>query len=114
MDHIIKCILTDAVEGSAISYWAAGTKVLREEETNYVTSFKVRDNAPDGEPVKKGCKVISNKAILKARNALVNGDVPVRRDIAGQFVGKPEDWEYDGEGVDALVQAAFFGKIVYG
>lgn len=115
MNHNIKCILTDAVEGPGIAYWASGLNIVRQEEgENHVISFIVKDAAPDGDPVKKGQKLINERAILKAREALVNGDIKVRRDIAAQFVGKPEDWDYDSEGVDALVQAAFFGEIVYG
>lgn len=115
MTDAIHQILTDAVEGPGIAYWASGASVKRAGAApRYVTSFIVTDAAPDGEPVKTGSKTINARAIMAARNALVNGDIAVRRDIAAQFVGKPEDWECDSEGVDALIQAAFFGKITYG
>ncbi len=117
MHEVIKQILTDAVEGPAIAYWARCYRSVREHTGKYklVTQFRVSDAAPDGgKPVKKGSKTIGERAILKARDLLVNGNVNVRRDIKAQFVGQPDAWEYDQEGIDALVQLAFFGELVYG
>lgn len=116
MTNTISSILTDAVEGEGIAYWAKIQMVIRDREVKFwpVVSFVVLDGAPDGQPVKKGQKLINARIIERARNRIVNGDVKVRRDIAQQFVGVPNDWEYDSEGVDALIQVAFFGEIVYG
>lgn len=114
--HMIECILSDACDGPAIAYWAKGKDIVRKAgEINYVHSFKVADNDPDGSgPVKKGWKLIDEKAIMKAREKIVNEDVGIHRSIAAQFVGPIDKWEYDSDGVDALIQVAFFGKIVYG
>lgn len=116
MVNTINYILIDAVEGTGITHWAKIRMVIRNYDVKYwpVVSFVVSDGAPDGQPVKKGQKLINDRIIERARNRIVNGDVKVRRDIAQQFVGAPNDWEYDNEGVDALIQVAFFGEIVYG
>lgn len=109
----IQYILSDAFDGSAIAYWAKAKDVIR--GTYYVTSFKVADNDPDGSgPIKKGWKVINEKAIMKARDKMMNEDVGIHRSIAAQFVGPIENWEYDNDGVDALIQVAFFGEVRYG
>jgi hypothetical protein len=111
--NTISGLLAEAADGVGISYWAEVCKVTRDDEDN-VISFVVKDGAPDGQPLKKGTRTINERSIKQAREAMVNGDSMPRRDIAAQFVGKPEDWEYDSEGVDAIVQTALFGAIVYG
>jgi hypothetical protein len=113
MSKTVLYILTDAIETSAIAYWAQGSDVQRDEE-RLVTAFKVRDGGFEGEPEKEGEMLIDEAAILAARDKIVNGEIQIRADIAAQFVGKPDDWDYDVEGVDCLIQTAFFGDLIYG
>lgn len=113
MSKTIGFILSAAVDGPAIAYWAKGRNVRRDAEGN-VVSFEVADGGPDGEPVQKGWRVFNERAIKRAREVLVNGKVDLSRSIRAQFVGPVDEWEYDDDGVDALVQVAFFGKIIYG
>lgn len=113
MNKTIQAILNDAVDGPAIAYWARASAIILTD--GKVEAFRVRDGDPDGTgKVKKGSKLINERTITDARNKVVNGDVKVRRDLAAQFVGKPEDWQYDSEGVDVLIQVAFFGELAYG
>jgi len=110
---MMRHIMTDAGEGLGIAYWAKVRKV-QHDQNGIVTSFEVGDAGPDGDPVKKGWRVISPRSIMKARDMIVNGDVNLNRDTKAQFIGQPWDWEYDADGVDALIQIAFFGEIIYG
>lgn len=119
MHQQYKDILTSAVEGKAITYWAKGKDVQRQPRTKdeyaYVISMKVGDADPDDDGgVKKGWKLLNERSLAKARDKLVNEDCDVHRSIAAQFVGPIDKWEVDNEGVDAIIQVAFFGKVVYG
>lgn len=109
----IRYALTDAVEGPAIAYWAEAKDIKRDTE-GYVISFKVRDGAPDGEPVRtpNTWVTINARSLLKGRNKLLLDDLDVAQTFAGQFVG--HDWNYDATGIDVLIQAVVFGDIVYG
>ena len=51
---------------------------------------------------------------LRELPAFVNGEIDLHRDTKAQFVGQPKDWEYDGDGVDAVIQVIMFGEIIYG
>lgn len=112
MNKMIRNILTDAVEGPAIAYWAAGGDINR--DVDGIVSFQVMDAGPDGSPVKEGMFLIDEAAIMAAREKIINTDVDLNRDTAAQFVGPVDKWEYDQDGIDALIQVAVFGKIVYG
>lgn len=108
-------ILNDAVDGGAISSWAQGNKIKRDASGN-VISFVVSDGAPDGEGhrLSSATKTINARSLMAARNKLMNEYCDVHRDIAAQFVGPEKYWDFDFDGVDALVQIALFGKKVYG
>lgn len=109
----IQHMLNDAFDGPAVVYWAGARSIVRATNGD-VVSFVVYDGAPDGEPVSKATKTINQRSLLAARDRIVNEDVGIHRTIAAQFVGPMEVWEYDRDGIDALIQIALFGKIVYG
>lgn len=115
MHHTLECLLTDAIEGPGIAYWAEIDKVRRIDTSPYwVTGFAVRDGGIENDPVKTEWLELTEAILLQARNDLVSGKIKVRKDLAAQFVGQPDDWDYDAEGVDVLIQAAYFGELVYG
>lgn len=101
-------LMTDAIEGAAIAYWAIVRNIVRDVDTGCVTSFDVRNfESADVRWVR-----VNEKALRKAASKLLNGEVEVRRDIAAQFIGK--NWEYDDEGIDCVIQARCFNEIVFG
>lgn len=110
---MITAILNDAVDSSALTYWAGAKNIVRSENGD-VVSFVVFDAGPDGEPLTKATKKINEKSILAARMKLISEDVDTHREIAAQFVGPQERWDYDSDGIDALIQVALFGKTMYG
>lgn len=110
-NEVMLCMLTDAVEGSGIAYWAEARNVRRRPDL-YVTSFEVRDGGYEGPRESEAWHKINATTLKAAIVKLRNGAVPVRRDIAAQFVGA--EWDYDCEGIDCAVQVAVFGKLVYG
>ena len=106
-------VMTDAVEGAGIAYWAEA-KNVRRNKNNDVTSFYVRAN--DNEPLPADPKLrewhrVDASKVVAAATAVRNGLVDIRRDIAAQFV---PPYDYDGEGVDCLIQVIAFGEIVFG
>lgn len=107
----IKYFLETAMQGS--SYWAEFKNPLRDDEGNLI-SIEVRDAGVENERVKKTWMKIDAKKILKGRMLLLDGVVQVSRDIASQFVGTVHEWDYDVWGADCLIQAVYFGEIVYG
>lgn len=109
----VQCLLTDLVEGHGISYWAEFRNVKKDAK-GYVTSVEVRDAGLNGRRVSRKWFVIDEAAVRFAAMALLTGGVQVSREIAAQFVGGEEKWEYDMHGVDVVAQAICFGKIVYG
>ena len=74
-------------------------------------SFECRDGGYEGERVSRKWTVVDRQSIMEARDRLLNDDL-VRRDIAAQFIGGV--WDYDSEGMDALLQIICFGEIVFG
>lgn len=110
---MISAILNDAVDSSALTYWAGAKDIVRSENGD-VVSFIVFDDGPDGEPLTTETKKINEKSILAARMKLISEDVDTHREVAAQFVGPQERWDYDSDGLDALIQVALFGKKVYG
>ncbi|MCA3018814.1 MAG: hypothetical protein ING66_09435 [Rhodocyclaceae bacterium] len=104
-------VMTDAIEGAGIAYWAEVKAVKRNAE-GYVTSFEVRDGGYEGERVSDAWKIVNRHAVQNAVARLLSGEFAVRRDLAAQFVG--EDWEYDQDGVDALIQAICFDELTFG
>lgn len=114
MHHTIECLLTDAIEGPGIAYWAEADNIRRAPtRPHWVTGFKVRDGGYENDPVKSEWLELTEAVLLKARDDLLSGKVKVRKDLAAQFVGPPDDWDYDADGVDVLIQAAYFGELVY-
>jgi hypothetical protein len=110
-------LMTDAVEGSGIAYWALldQDSIKRDNKlprAGYVIQFKVTDGGFENDPINDKWVTINEATILTAVDKILKGDIPIRRDIAAQFVGKT--WEYDSEGVDAVIQAILFGSIQYG
>jgi hypothetical protein len=59
-------------------------------------------------------KKVNARSIMLARKKLLHEDCDIHRSIAAQFVGPVEKWEYDNDGIDALVQVILFDKVVYG
>lgn len=110
MNHL----LNDLLNTRAIQYWAEIKSVKSDKTTGNVVSFVVLDGGYENSPLSTEKKTISEKSIMAARSKMLLDDVDVRRDLAAQFVGPVSKWEYDEDGMDALVQVALFGKIVYG
>lgn len=104
-------VMTDAVEGPGLAYWAEARNIRRDPDGN-ITAFQVRDAGKEDDRVSDEWTNINTKRVLVGRMLLLTGEVPVRRDLAAQFVGN--DWDYDSEGVDVLIQALAFGKLVFG
>lgn len=110
---MITNFLTDAFECPVIYYWAetSDPKYLRED----IISFVVADGAPlMGDKITNRTAIVNEESILEAVSSILSGKVKIRRDIAQQFIGLPRDWEYDQEGIDAIVQIILFNDIVYG
>lgn len=111
--NVAKCIMTDAVEGSGVTYWAEIKDVVRDSSGD-VVSFDVRDNDAEGPREAPGFVRVDENAVRNAAGRLLAGEVKVARRVASQFVGGEENWDYDSEGVDCVIQAIAFGKLVYG
>jgi hypothetical protein len=109
----IQHLLNDLVDGSALTYWADAEKIKRDRD-GQVISFVVFDGAREGKALSSEKKTINKTSLMKARQKLLLDDVDVHRDVAAQFVGPADRWSYDDDGMDALVQVALFGKLVYG
>lgn len=99
-----KYVMTDAVEGQGIAYWAIVKDVKRDKD-GYVTSFKVT------QLTRSSWIVINAKKINEAALAMLTGRIEVSREIASQFIGI--EWETDQHGVDAVVQASLFNCMYY-
>ena len=111
--NLARCLMTDAIEGSGIAYWAEVQNVKRDHD-NYVSSFEVRDGGFEGSRESDQWVLITEEKVKDGALALLDGRVKVSRDIAKQFVGGSDDWDYDQSGVDCVVQAIAFNKIVFG
>jgi len=111
--NIARCIMTDAVEGPGIAYWAEIKDITRDDE-GYVTGFDVRDNGVEEPRERNDFIRVDESAVKKAVGEVLNGKVGVHRRIASQFVGGDDGWDYDSEGVDCVIQTIAFGKLVYG
>lgn len=111
--NVANCIMTDAVEGSGIAYWAELKDVTRNPDGD-VVAFDVRDNGAEGPREAQEFIHVDETAVKNAVNRLLNGETKVARRIASQFVGGEANWDYDSEGVDCLIQTITFGKLVYG
>ena len=110
-----KNLLTDAIESSAISYWAEAQNVVRDDEGN-VTQFDVRDDG-DGDPdnrYKDEWTTITVQSVLDIVPNLLEGQFNIHRSICQQFAGKVEYWDYDAEGIDCVIQIIAFGELVFG
>jgi hypothetical protein len=110
----INHVLNDLVNSRAISYWAEIKSAKRDKDTGKIISFVVVDGGYENDPYTTEKKTISEKSLMAARKKMLLDDVDVHRDIAAQFVGPMDKWDYDLDGIDALVQVALFGKIIYG
>jgi len=110
--EMIKSLMTDAVETGCISYWADIRNIKRDEELNII-QFDVRDNG-DGYPENR----ISDQWITITPE-IVNQFIPklghfdINEKIIAQFAGDPDDWYYDDDGIDYLIQAICFGNIAF-
>jgi len=90
-------------ECSCSDYWA---------EFRYTNGkLLVRDGGFENEPIKKTWCQLTEKKILQAVKLILTKNI-ARRDIAAQFIG--EEWEFDDEGADVLLQIIYFGEIKYG
>lgn len=103
-------VMTDAVEGSGIAYWAEIKNVKR--AGGYVTSFQVRDAGLEGPRESEKWVTVNERKVNAAAQKLRDGNVEAARRISAQFCGK--EWEYDSEGVDCIIQAIAFGKLIFG
>jgi hypothetical protein len=110
----INYALNDLVNTRAIQYWAEIKSVKCDKATGNVVSFIVLDGGYENDPYTTEKKTISEKSLMAARAKLLLDDVDVHRDIAAQFIGPMDKWDYDLDGIDALVQVALFGKLIYG
>jgi hypothetical protein len=108
---MIKYFLETATQGC--NYWAEFRKPVYDDENNLI-SVQVRDGGKENDPVRKNWMTIDAKKIMKGRTMLLDGNVQVAREYAAQFIGTEHEWDYDVWGADCLVQAVYFGEIVYG
>lgn len=104
-------VMTDAIETSALVYWAEARNVCRNGD-GYVTSFQVRDAGNEAERHSDVWVTVNSKIIEAHAKRLLNGTIAVRRDIAAQFIGR--EWETDSEGIDAIIQSICFSGIIFG
>lgn len=109
--NIAHSVMTDAVEGPGLAYWAEARKVKRNQE-NDVVSFEVRDGGYEGPRQSEKWVSVTERKIRKAAQEMRDGKVDCHREIQSQFVGN--DWEYDSIGVDCLIQHIAFGDVIYG
>jgi hypothetical protein len=103
-------LMIDALDGPAIAYWAE-VKNVKHDEQGKCLSFQVRDGGYEDERVSKEWVTITELKIEHAAMCLLSGTIEVRRDIAAQFIGK--EWKYDSEGVDCIIQAICFDKLIF-
>jgi hypothetical protein len=104
-------VMCTAFEGGC-NYWAEGRNVERDAELNYL-SYELRGAGSVDEAWHKVTPQLIDLAIQR----VLDGSIKVRRDIAAQFVGYPNNidmTEHDAEGADVAVQVVCFGEIVYG
>lgn len=101
-------LLTDAVDGSAIHYWANIKNVERNEHGD-VTSFLCSEVLRD---INFKWVKVTPKKIQKAVLDILTKDIDVSRELASQFIG--EEWDTDINGVDIMIQYIVFKYIKYG
>jgi len=111
MNDDLKYFLDVALQGSA--YWAEFKTPEYDADRNLI-SVHVRDGGFENDRVKTSWMKIDAKKILKGRQMLVDGNVKVARSHAAAFVGTVHEWGYDIFDADCLIQAVYFGEIVYG
>ena len=112
-DEIITMMLTDMIEAGEINYWATNVKALRgNDEHGMIISATLQEFDEDtGKPLPKVHRV--NIATIKdAIQKILDGKVEIRSDIKKSMAD--EDWDYDGESGDVVIQVACLGEIVYG
>ena len=109
--NIALCVMTDAVEGPGLSYWAECRNVSRDGDGN-VFAFELRDGGYEGPREKEEWTLVDESKIRTAAAAMRNGETDCHRSIQAQFVGK--EWDYDATGIDCLIQHIVFGKTIFG
>jgi hypothetical protein len=109
--NIARCLMTDAIEGSGISYWAEVNHVRR-DSIGDVVSFRVRENEFERDGKQTKWTTVTEKKLRKAAVTLLTKNTGVSRDICAQFIGT--EWDYDAHGVDCVVQMIALGEVKYG
>lgn len=97
-------ILTTAVEGG-INYWAALHVVSRDDDLN-VLSVVLSDAEDDDEPQ----LIVNRDTIIKGIENIFN-DKQLSHIHARLLKG--EDFDYDADDADMIVQYGLFGQLVY-
>lgn len=110
LQQSVSHVIADAAEGVGFSYWGEVDNVKRDMDGK-VSSFQVRDPGYENPSLHEGWVTIDTASLIEGVRRLLSGEVIVRRDLAAQFIGN--DWDYDADGIDVLVQAIVFGKLVY-
>lgn len=106
-------LLTDAIETSAVSYWLACHQVLRDAAGDVIRI--VKPCAADEE--KKIWADVDELTIQRGMQRIRDGLVDVNKDLFAMVAHGyvfPDDADIDAEGVDVILQAGMFGKLVYG
>lgn len=109
--NVARCLMTDAIDGPGIAYWAEARRVKRNAEKE-VESFEVRDGGFEGERESESWVAITEDKIRAAAKDMTDGKVACHKRIAAQFIGS--EWDYDVDGIDCLIQHIVFKKIIYG
>jgi len=115
-------VMTSAVEGRAITYWAQARNVVRDVDLN-VVSFEVKPLDGDRRTRERRARgldaaptdtwrTVDAGGIALAIAFVLSGHVRVGRPLVGQIV--TEKGAADEECVDVLVQIAALGELVYG
>ena len=104
--------LSDVVIGAvdAITYWA---EVKEYNPDEFEASFNVREDADSGE----GFQLFDTEAVAKGIGLILDGSCHVNDSILGWVAEDNADNDaanIDGLAADCIVQAALFGKLIYG
>jgi hypothetical protein len=101
-------ILTDAIETDAIQYYADIVTIKRNEDG--LIERVIIHASDDGSDENIREYVITPATIQDGINALLNNDFEIAEEIRQLVLNN----DIDSEAADCIIQAALFGKLIYG
>jgi hypothetical protein len=106
-DETIVDILTDAVETHALSYPCWSARDIKLNKDGWIISFVlvIRD-----EQGNKTQYLVNKDTVLSGVEKLFSKGFDIRKDILTSILND----NIDAEGMDCIIQAGIFGKIMYG